>query len=76
MAAFHETVTVHNRTETERCRFIYLFDQIKLFNILVHYNKCAAVLEEKHIQSCRKMRSIANAVRPIKSGWEEAFFSM
>lgn len=32
------------------------------------------VLEEKCLQSCSKMRSAANALCPIKSGWEEAFF--
>jgi len=74
VAAFHETVTVRNGTEVERCGFIYLFDQIKLFNILVHYSKCAVVLEEKCIQSCSKMRSTAHASCPIKSDGEEAFF--
>lgn len=75
-SAFHGTATVHNRAEMELYAFIYLFDQIKLFNILVHYNKCAVLLQEKPIQSWSKTRSTASALCPIKSGWEEAFFSM
>lgn len=46
-SAFRGTATVHNRAEMELYAFIYLFDQIKLFNILVHYNKCAVLLQEK-----------------------------
>lgn len=74
MAAFRGMVTVHNRTETERCPSIYLFAQIKLSNILVRYNKCAVGLEEKRVQSCSDMRATANALCPIDPAWEEAFF--
>lgn len=73
VSAFHGTVTVHNCAEIELYAFIYLFDQIKLFSVLMHCNKCAVLLQEKLIKSWNKTRYTTSALYPVKSGWEEAF---